>query len=276
VQKSRGVGVTVDGGGAFDEKSTALTITANGDASNPYPLVVTELAVDSIPTGSYTGNQRDEILIDPAVVSGAGGFLESSTFHDRGVPYRFGLAPTLDNMHVGGAGAATASPTITFEAGVTLKMTRGVVIEVDGSNGQPSVVRALGTAEKPVIFTSTENTPKPGDWRGFYFNGQVSADNLLDHVRIEYTGADCSCSMVTCSPEVHEYEAAIIFGEQPAEAFLKNSVVSHASGHAIVQGYHGAAFDWKTSNTFEDVAGCIATLPTNTDTSCPAVPPACK
>lgn len=276
VRKSRGAGVRVWGGAAFDLASTALTITASGDMSSPYPLVVGELAVDSIPVGTYAGNARDEIQIDVDTVSGGGGFLESTTMHDRGVPYRFGRAPDIDELQLGGSAATTTSPTLTIEAGVTLKMVRGVAIHIDGSAAAPATIKALGTAEKPVVITSAEATPKPGDWRGLYFNGRVSEGNVLDHVRIEYTGADCHCSLVTCSPGVSEYEAALIFGEQPASAFLKNSVIAHASGHAIVQGFHGTALDWKTSNTFEDVAGCIATLPTALDTSCPDMPPACR
>lgn len=275
VTKSRGVGIKLSGGGAFAAGSKALTINANGDDSNPYPLVVGELGVDSIPEGKYTGNKRDEILIDPETISGAGGFQESATMRNRGVPYRFGMS-TLDDLHIGAGSAAASSPTLTIEAGVTLKMVRGSMIQLDGTNGTPAAIRALGTKEKPIVFTSSESTPHAGDWRGFYFNGFVSAENVLDNVRIEYTGADCSCSLVTCSEGVDQYEAALIFGDKPPTMFLKNSVIAHASGHAIVQGWDGAPHDWKASNSFEDVAGCIATLPRNADTSCPETPPSCR
>lgn len=275
VTQSRGLGVHVYGGGAFETGSNALTIRASGDVGNPYPLMIGELAIDSVPTGTYTGNKVDEIVVRPETVSGAGGLQESATMHERGVPYRIGLTPNLDNLFIG-RGSGSATPTLTIEAGITLKMVKGVAIELDGSNGAPAVIKALGTKEKPVVFTSAESTKSPGDWRGFYFNGHVSADNVLSNVRIEYTGADCLCSLVTCSKGVSEYEAALIFGERPAKMFLENSVIAHASGHAIVQGWDGTPLDWKASNTFDDVAGCIATLPRNADTSCPESAPACR
>lgn len=102
------------------------------------------------------------------------------------------------------------------------------------------------------------------------------AKNALEHVRIEYTGASCACSLVSCSAGVSEYEAAIIFSSEPKTMFLKDSVMAHGSGHGIVQGYVGLAHDWKGSNTFEDVSGCSVTLPANPDTSCPDPRPACK
>lgn len=277
VTRSRGLGVLVQGGGGFHSDSKALTLTANGGNSNPYPLLVGELGVDSIPEGAYVGNARDEILIVPETVAHAGGFQEHATIRDRGVPYRFGIASDRDHFRITSGGAGTTAPIVTIEPGVTLKMVRGAVIELDGANGQPAVIQAVGTAEKPIVFTSAESTPNPGDWRGFYFNGRVSADNRLEHVRIDYTGSDCSCSLLSCSPEATEYEAALIFGDQPPTMFLKNSTIAHASGHAIVQGYEGASLDWKTGNTFEEVTGCVATIPwPKGGAECPNPAPSCR
>lgn len=273
---SRGAGIRIDRGGAFTEGSKDLVITQSGalSQSHPYPLEVGEQAVHTIPTGTYTGNGKDEIKLTPEVVAAADGFQEDSTMRNFGVPYHVGDTPEHDGVAVGN-GAVPA--VLTLEAGVKLLFEKKTGIHVATSPAGASAIRALGTATDPVIFTSASATPAPGDWRGFYFNGgTISAQNKLDHVRIEYTGSDCACGMVTCSAGVAEYEAAIIFAQPPQSMFLTNAVIAHGAGHGVVQGYDGTAFDWAEGNTFDDVAGCPATLPRNADTSCPDPMPACK
>lgn len=275
IQGSRGAGVRADHGGAFAPGSKDLVITGSGanNEFHPYPLEVGESAIDSIPTGTYTGNRKDEIYIEPEVVSAAGGFLEDTTMHARGVPYHVSKPKDRIDLQVG---SGNHEPVLTIEAGVKILFEQGAVFRIE-SEAAGSAIRALGTKAAPVVFTSASSTPKPGDWRGLYFNGRVSPKNALENVRIEYTGAECSCSLVTCSAGVSEYEAAIIFGEEPPSMFMKDSVIAHASGHGIVQGYDGLGYDWKGSgNTFEDVALCPVTLPRQPDTWCPDPMPACK
>lgn len=274
IKSSRGAGIKVDGAAAFASGSRDLTITASGanNPTHPYPLEVGEAAVDGIPTGSYKGNAKDEILIQPEVVSGGGGFQEDTTMHNRGVPYHVGK-DRFGELHVGDG---THDPVLTIEAGVKLLFHKETVLGVEGHATGAAAIRALGTASDPVVFTSAEPTPAAGDWRGFYFGNNVSAKNTLEHVRIEYTGSDCSCSLVTCSAGVSEYEGAILLAEEPKEMFLKDSVIAHGSGHGVVAGYKGLTLDWKQGNTFDDVAGCPVTLPWNPDTSCPEPRPACK
>lgn len=275
IEGSRGAGIKLDQGAAFADGSRDLVVKSSGTNNpfHPYPLEVGESAVDGIPTGTYAGqNGKDEILIEPEVVSGGGGFQTDTTMHDRGVPYHVGK-DRFGNLHVGDG---THDAVLTIEAGVKLLFHKETVLGIEGHDTGASAIRALGTSAAPVVFTSAEPAPKAGDWRGFYFNGLVSAKNRLEHVRIEYTGSDCSCSMVSCSAGVTEYEGAILLGEEPKEMFLVDSVIAHGSGHGVVAGYRGLTLDWKKGNTFEDVAGCPVTLPWNPDTSCPDPRPACK
>ncbi|MET0286060.1 MAG: hypothetical protein ABW352_16385 [Polyangiales bacterium] len=267
--------VRLDQAATFAAGSTALTISE----SSSYPLEVGELALGSIPSGSYTGNAIDSILIDVQVVSGQPGVQESATLHDRGVPYQVGLEDDFDDLIVGSPDGATPA-TLTIEPGVTLKFRAGTVLEVMHHVGteRPSngVLRALGSADKPVVFTSARPTPAAGDWQGLWFDGVAQAANKLDHVRIEYTGADCGCSFVTCTRDVSEYEGAILLEEPPYGAFLTNSVIAHGSGHGVVQGYDGSAFDWTSSNTFAELAGCVTTSPRELGGQCTAEPACAK
>lgn len=277
VKGSRGAGIKLDSGAAFAPGSKDLVITGSGVATNndvhPYPLEVGEGAIESIPTGTYTGNEKDEIFLSPETVAAAGGFQEDTTMHDRGVPYHVSRKGDPIDLQVG---SGSRDAVLTIEPGVRVLFEAGANFHVESLAEGRSAIHAVGTADKPIVFTSASATPKPGDWRGLFFNGPVAPKNALEHVRIEYTGAECSCSLVTCTAGVTEYEAAIIFSEEPATMFMKSSVIAHGSGHGVVQGYDGLGYDWKASNTFEDLAGCPVTVPRHPTTSCPDPAPACK
>ncbi|MDF2695293.1 MAG: Fibronectin type domain protein, partial [Labilithrix sp.] len=199
-----------------------------------YPLEVGESAVPTVPTGVYTGNGKDELLLDPETVSGGGGFQVNTTMRSYGVPWHIGRAGDHDALQIGNN---NRDAVLTIEAGTKILFEAGAVLQIEAEeDGGASAIRALGTADRPVVFSSAATAPAPGDWRGLYFNGPPSDKNALQHVRIEYTGADCHCSMVTCTEGVGTYEAAIIFSRPPPRMFLESSVLAHGSGHGVVAG----------------------------------------
>lgn len=276
VRGSLGTGVRFEGAGTFIAGSQALTITGSGNGENPYPLAISEHAFDALPTGSYTGNRTDEIVIDPVGTRVAGsGVVRDATVHERGVPYHVGRS-SLDNLLIGGGGAGTLA-TLTFEPGVVMKFEPGAALHVQRfSDLQPSTaaIRALGTAEKPVVFTSAATTPRSGDWRGLWFGGVPRANNVLDHVRIEYAGAWCGCQLLTCS-DITSFNGAVIFNAQPPSAFITNTTFANIEGHGITQGFDGTLVNFRPGNTFENVSGCAQTRPRDTVASCPSPRPVC-
>lgn len=274
VKGAAGTAVVVGRGAAFTADSTDLTITSSGTEPTHFPIMIGELAIDTLPSGSYTGNAVDEIHLQPEVISAAGGLQEDATMHDRGVPYRVGENPNgLDDFSLH-TGDGKPMPTLTIEPGVVLKFLPGNALIISANDVGVAALIAVGTEERPIVFTSAEESPAAGDWRGLWYSGTPSGDNRLQHVRLEYTGADCSCSMVTCNGDVEEYEAAIILNDAPPAAFLEDSAIVHGAMHGVVQGYDGPSLDWTTSNTF-DVAGCAQTLPRQEDTWCPDPMPSC-
>lgn len=277
IKGSLGTGVWMQSGANFIEGSQELTITGSGGGESVYPIEIEEHSMDRLPTGSYKGNAKDEILLRTQGTGVAGsGLVVDATLHDRGVPYHVGTSK-VDNFIVGGSNDEPAA-TMTIEPGVVMKFEPGIAFRIQTfTSDKPAnaVLRALGTPDKPIVFTSAADAPKAGDWRGLWFGGVPMAENRLDHVRIEYAGADCSCSLNTCS-NITEHEGAVIFTQQPPSAFITNTVFKDSAMHAITEGYDGQFVNFRPTNTFENIAGCPQTLPRFvTAGSCPEPKPAC-
>jgi hypothetical protein len=276
VKTSKGTGVWMQRGSTFVAGSKDLSITGSGSDEAPFPIQIEEHAIDALPTGTFTGNKVDEILLRTTGSGTAGGGLTvDATLHERGVPYRMGKSK-LDSFTIGSAsGGPTA--TLTIEPGVVMRFEKETALRVQTfTNQQPAsaAIRAVGTAAKPIVFTSAAATPAAGDWRGLWFGGVPLASNKLDHVRIEYAGFDCSCSLNSCSGRSNS-DAAIIFTGQLPNAFVTNTTFKDVAGHAMVQAYDGDFVDLRPTNTFEGVSGCPQTLPRRTDGSCPNPKPEC-
>jgi hypothetical protein len=275
VTKSLGVGAWLQRAAAFVPGSRDLTIRESGSDDHPYPLELGEHALDALPTGSYTGNKKDEILLEPqGGQTGGSGLLADGTMHDRGVPYHVGRSKG-SSLIIGGRTDGKLV-TLTIEPGVVMRFEEKAAFKVQHfSNDRPSTaaVKAVGTADKPIVFTSATATPAPGDWQGLWFGGVPDPSNVLDHVRIEGAGSDCGCILSTCS-QITQHEGAIILTAQPPKAFITNTKFVNIAGNGISQGYLGTFVDFRPTNQFESVAGCAQTRPGATP-SCPSPRPAC-
>jgi hypothetical protein len=280
IKKSHGTGAWLQRGATFAPGSQELTVTASGgegDDRSPYALEISEHAIDALPTGKYTGNLKDEILVRTEGDGGAAsGLVTDATMHDRGVPYHLGDSEG-DSFTIGGAADGHVT-TLTIEPGVVMKFEPKTAFNIQTfTTEKPStaVIRALGTAEKPIVMTSAAATPKAGDWRGLWFGGVPQAANQIDHVRIEYAGYDCACSTVSCSANFERAEAAVIFFQPPPSAFITNTVFKEIAGHGITEGYGGAFVNFRPTNSFEGVTGCPQTLPTPPLQDCAEPRPTC-
>lgn len=276
ISGSLGTGAWMHRGGAFIEGSRDLTIRGSGNDDAPWPMEIEEHGVSSIPTGRYVGNKKDAILLDPKGGSAAGsGLLEDAVIHARGVPYQVGREKD-SRLRIGGR--VDGKPvTLTVEAGVEMRFVSGSGINVQThTSDKPStaVLRVLGDAARPVVLTSDSATPAPGDWRGIWYGGIPSANNRIEHARIEYAGGYCSCILNTCSA-IAQHEAAVIFTAQPPSAFITSTTFRASAGHGITEGFDGSFVDFRPTNTFEGVSGCAQTRPRNVDSSCPSPKPAC-
>lgn len=286
VEDSGGFGVNLQSRAIFSEDSTNLTIRGSGQLppsgglDTSFPLYVDGPALSSIPPGDYTQNAIDEIL-----VATTGSLQDKAvTFHERGVPYRmvtgFGMSPEL-NVEEGGLS------TLTIEAGVTIRFPSGAPANVWGldlgaSNGDmpeniwPVRLVAEGTEDAPIVFTSAEDPPAPGDWAGIEWHGGPEDGNVMRFVSVEYAGGDSGTAGFGCGDA--DNDAALIFRNwRPIDAFIEDSTFSDSAGGGIVSGWRsdeeGPDF---TNNSFSGIGnGCDVSRWADANGSCPEDPPIC-
>lgn len=275
VENSGKYGVYLESRGAFSPDSHDLVIRG----TKGMPMSVSAPASQSIPSGTYTGNKIDAIRL-----SGGGydDYHEDGVIHDRGVPYMVGGDGNFGELSVVGGPAGPA--TLTIEAGVTLefpKSDRNSGLWVDRSTGDHpagGILKVLGTAAKPVTFTSSEATPKPGDWVGIVFGAIPNAANKIDHARVEYAGGDTGTRGFSCgtpgSDDVISNEAGIAILGQPTSAFVTNTVIANSAKNGIERAWLGTTIDFMATNTFENIAFCKQTANRTPNVACPT-PPVC-
>ncbi|HEY0656295.1 MAG TPA: PKD domain-containing protein [Chryseosolibacter sp.] len=100
-------------------------------------------------------------------------------WRNMGVPY------IVDGKLYFGS-ATIADYTVIIEPGTTLKFKPNSWFVV--GNSDPVLFKAIGTATKPITFTSASDTPTPGSWDGLEFYSRIKAGTTLEYCTIEYGG----------------------------------------------------------------------------------------
>lgn len=262
IQGSRGVGVHLDANAAFTSDSRQLQITGSGGR----PVHTTMMALGSLPAGTYTGNGTDEILIHGPNAN----VFADMTVEDLGVPVRL----PFGNMYIGPAPPATAPVTLTLRPGVVFKFPRvggqpsaRLTFGTNGNapNNLVGVLNAVGTAAKPIVFTSGEAVPAPGDWVGIWLN--TANGSRLDHVEISYAGAPTGIQSNNCRPINTEDQAALFVGSfsnqyVPPANLMTNSRITHSAYYGINAMWLAPTFntpDLTATNVFQNNARCRQT-----------------
>ena len=261
---SAAFGVSLRAGGAFTDDSQAVTIK-NGKAA---PMRILPRVASSVPSGTYTGNADDAIVIETEAYGEVN--YEDVTLHDRGVPYRVGGQTSLGDLRVG------PNPfKLTVDAGVKLAFKKGGSLRAVESGATTGLLVANGTADRPVILTSAEKTPAAGDWVGVVL-GKVAGAFKLDHVELRYAGGPSGANGYHCQPnptttgeQSKNDDAALAIYHQPGGSYLTNSVVADSAGDGVTNAYTGTFVDAKPTNTFTAIASCSVTYPLPAAGLCP-------
>jgi hypothetical protein len=265
-------GLVLRDGAGFAPGSNALTVSG----SLLYPVSTWSRAAGGLPTGTYTGNGHDEILIPGG--GGYEGFAESATLHDRGVPYHVGNSGTFGELRVDPLPGVDTPSTLTIEPGVILRFKKGGSMRVaffQSENPAKAALIAVGTLDKPIVFTSAEAVPAAGDWLGIWFGDQPLPTDRIDYARVEYAGGLSSSGSNSCPyPSSPRSDGALrIFGA-PAGQFVTNTKIANSGYFGFDRGWRADNLtDFLPTNTFEAVAFCLQSYPKDANGACPSPVP---
>jgi len=153
----------------------AVNLTNNRVFNNAYPVSVHVQNVNNLTPGNdFSGNDRDEIEVETGNSSGYR-ILQDVTWNNLGMPY------------ILRGGDVRTRGKLTIEPGVIMKfdLNANLTITKDGS------IHAVGTEEKPIVFTSIENTPQY--WRSIQAESEQPV-NEIAYAIIENTGNESTGS----------------------------------------------------------------------------------
>ncbi|HET6582201.1 MAG TPA: hypothetical protein VFG69_02115 [Nannocystaceae bacterium] len=248
-------------GARFSSDSSALVVTDN----RSYPVNMWANGLSTLPEGDYTGNDRDAIFV---VGGGAAAVQEDVTLRDRGVPYVVGDEDSGTGTQLRVVGAA-----LTIEPGVELRFGPGGGLHVDYGTyagiGRGALV-AVGTAEAPIVFTSSSATPAAGDWYGVYFWNQPDPRDVISYARVEFAGGVSQIGSSACTTDnIGIHDAAIRFlgtggqlvPDSPSEQIVTYTEIVASAGSGIDRGWVGEPIEFLDTNTFVDVAQCEQSYP---------------
>jgi hypothetical protein len=262
IESSQGMGVLLDANAAFTANSKFLEIKG----SVGRPVHTTMMALGSVPTGKYTGNGTNEILI---FGPGANVFA-NMTVKNLGVPVRI----PFTSMYIGPTGSATKPVKLRLKPGVVFKFPRmagqpGMLMKFGTNGNAPNnlvgILHAVGTANKRIVFTSGETAPAAGDWQGIWLN--TANGSKLTYVDINYAGGANGIQSNNCRPQDTEDQAALLvgsFSDQyiPPSTMMTNSRITDSAYHGINAMWQAATYnapDLTATNTFQNHLFCRQT-----------------
>jgi hypothetical protein len=170
IVQNAGYGVLQDG------VAGVLTLTDNTIQNNgAYPVKVRADIVGRLSGNVYGGNNPDAIEVLGQAVN------TSQTWLNEGVPY----------VITGGDVTTQSNAVLTLPAGLVLRFASGVGLNVGvpATNGAGGLI-AAGTALAPIVFTSSQASPAPGDWKGLDLRANaIDTSVQLTYIVAEYAGA---------------------------------------------------------------------------------------
>ncbi len=179
-----GSGFYLNGRNALRLSGLDLTGTVDGclfSGSGDYPIFIVAGNVPMLgPNNKYLANARPAIGVACNLETD---LPASQTWQPQGVPYDLTARPQGTILRVGETATWTLNP--------------GVVI-AGGGVDVAGALQALGTADNPIIFTSTSASGPAGSWQGLKF--YPASGGTLSHCIIEY--ATTGIVMQNASPRV--------------------------------------------------------------------------
>ena len=199
----------------------------------------------------------------------------SLTWHKLAIPYQF-----ISSQKIA-AGVGKPPAVLTLEAGTTVMVSSDHPTQVGDSVNNKGDLVAVGTMQDPIVFTSSELTPKAGDWNAIIFiPGSFDPKTTrFDHVRFEYGGGGGPNPIFSCQDMSSmtqgelEFDTPLVGGDFAGPS-ITNTTFTQSAGNGI-RGYcnigptNCLATDYTKpdlNNTFD---GFTNDLPGQTPLGCP-------
>ena len=272
IDSPQGGGAYFDAGAAFTSDSTSLTV----QSAPGYVLSMGMMALGTIPAGSYASAGNALPVVN---VVGTFNVTVDTTIHKH-LPVRI----QASGLRVAPA-TGTSPVKLTVEAGARVLLPRlatapGAMVTFGSNGNSPNnvvgVLLAQGTAADPIVFTSGEAAPAPGDWGGLWLD--TATGSQLDHVVIEYAGAANGISSNNCKDPATQDQGGLLVGDfetqyVPPANLLTNSTIRFSAGYGIVAMWQTTSANntpnLTATNTFTGNALCAQSF-NGTTTGCPS------
>jgi hypothetical protein len=273
IDTPQGGGVYFDAGGGFTADSAGLTV----QGAPGYVLSLGMMALSNVPAGSYASPSNALPMVN---VVGTFNVTLDTTIHKH-LPVRI----QTSGLRVAPATGITPV-TLTVEAGARILFPRlapttaGAIVTFGTNGNSPNnlvgVLMAQGTAADPIVFTSGEATPAPGDWVGLWLD--TATGSQLDHVVIEYAGGVNGISSNNCKDPATQDQGGLLaadFETQyiPPPNLLTNSIIRFSAGYGIVAMWQTTGAnntpDLTATNTFTGNLLCAQSF-NGTTSGCPS------
>lgn len=124
--------------------------------------------------------------------------------------------------------------TLTIQPGATIMFEAGASLSV-GYYGSATLI-ANGTAEKPITFTSTLDSPTAGAWQGIYLYSYNSPNTSFKYCAIKYAGTDADGALNILS----------------TSCTFSNNTIQFAKKLGIKLTDHNSLFEEMNNNTISD------------------------
>ena len=239
----------------FDTAGGAYAVT--GNVFNGYNSATQRMRVGAHAVGGLGSNTFNGTGANSAIEILGETLAADATWPSPGFPFI-----VLGNVVV--AKDAVNAATLTLSPGTTLKFAGGIGLFVGTTQFKGALV-APGTAALPILFTTSNAAPAPGQWTAVYFDSMaVGATSLLDHCTVEYGGVSYSADVriVGSTPTIRNsiLRNSSVYGlygtSTPAATVQSNTFTGNANydvffdgGNAVVSGNaftHAARFDSTT------------------------------
>ncbi len=160
--------------------SNPVVIGCMFDDNDAYPVAGYASHFGAFSGNLYQNNGCQKILVAGDTIA------HDAVWENPGIPYKIN-----GDIFISGQDGDDEVTVLTLEAGVRLNFSDlwSIYVGEDENPDNAGALRALGQENEPVIFTSDQECPACGDWRGIYFAAHSDdSQSELRHCIIEYGG----------------------------------------------------------------------------------------